>query len=174
MLWNTHLQVASDDRRRMDLVAASGSRAAAAFHGMPLFCDITVCSPLSKQGRYRYSAHTTNGVTVSKAVDVKRRRYRDVLTSGSSALLVLGNETYRCWTEDTLELIKQLAYHKARDAPEILRNSARQGWSYRWWNMLSCGVMKASIQTILCKYGADLLQVPEENCAPVLTDVICY
>eukprot|EP00973_Karenia_brevis_P084261 11693613-Karenia_brevis.AAC.1 len=78
----------------MDLVAAPGARAVGARRGVALFADITVVSPISRNGDARPTAATADGATINRAVRVKQRKYIDVLNSADAALLVLGCEVY--------------------------------------------------------------------------------
>ena len=155
-LVHTHLACDNRDRRRMDIVANPTSRSVGAFRGLPLFCDVTVVNPLTGQGACRNNGYHRAARTINLAAKNKRRTYRDVVNSGLAKFLVLGNETYGRWHENAIDLIKELAYQKAEEAPEQLRNCARIGWSNRWWNLLSAGVHRSIGEALLRKEGIDL------------------
>lgn len=93
-LADTHLRVPTNDRRRMDLVASPKARGTTACRGLPLFCDITIVRPLSGQSRNRDNAYSNDGCIVENAARIKRRHYSDVISSGTSVLVVLGCESY--------------------------------------------------------------------------------
>ena len=121
MLYNTTLRVGPNDRRRMDLVASPTSGNCGAQHGLTLFCDATVCSPLSKQGIARTGAHSHDGQTLDTATRTKRRTYHDVVESNHVPFLVLGCEVFGRCGSDVTHLVKQLAYYKSRSVTDILR-----------------------------------------------------
>ena len=156
----------------MDIVGAPGSRSVGAFRGMPLFCDVTIVSTLSRTGAPRGSSHNIDGNIVEQANRRKRRTYRDVATSGSAHFLVLGMEVNGRWHQDTLQLIKQLAYHKSADAPSVLRKSAQQAWSRRWWNIVSVGCMKAVGEALLFERGPGPIHNIQDSNIPYLADVL--
>ena len=156
----------------MDLVAAPGAQAPGAFRGLPLFCDVTVVSPLTQSGAARGSSASSNGAILRTAVNRKRGTYSDIPDSGVARLVVLGCEVYGRWSEDAVVLVRQLAEAKAREAPPALRTSARQAWSCRWWSLASVGVQRAIGEALLRDGGVDLLSSPSPAGEPSLTDVV--
>lgn len=63
-----------------------------------------------------------------------------------------------------------LAEAKARTAPDLVRESARHGWSSRWWSMLSVCVQD-SLAATLVDDGALLLD-GADGAEPPLGDVL--
>ena len=172
LLRDTHLTVEQGDNRRMDLVAAPGAQAPGAFHGLPLFCDVSVVSPHSQAGLARGGSATTDGATLRTVVNRKRRTYSEIPDSGVARLVVLGCEVYGRWCDDAIELVRQLAAAKAREAPPALRAAARQAWSCRWWGLVGVGVQRAIAEALLREGGADLLPSSSPAAAPPLIEVV--
>ena len=77
------------DQRRMDIVATPGARAVGARRGVPLFCDVTICSTHTQRGEARPGADNTDGATILRAVGAKRRRYNDVHQGSQASLWVI-------------------------------------------------------------------------------------
>ena len=85
--------------------------------------------------------------------------------------MVLGTEVYGRWSDDALELLRELVALKAAQAQPLLRGAAAAAWTTRWWNLLSVGVQRACSETLLCSGGADLLQQTGEEVVPGLATV---
>ena len=92
LISNTHLATRANDQRRMDSVAAPGSRGAGARRRVALFCDVTVVCPVSGLGQVRPGTTRQAGHVLVKTVAKKHRRYADVAALGG--LVVLGCEVY--------------------------------------------------------------------------------
>ena len=92
MLRDTHIATHPRDQRRVDLVAAPGSRSVGARRGVPLFADVTVVSVCKKDRTARPGAAMASGRVLAGAVRTKRRTYNDVHSSAQACLLVLGCE----------------------------------------------------------------------------------
>ena len=153
----------------MDLVAAPGLRGVGARRGATLFCDMTVASPVSGDGVPRSGAHLRDGAVVGEAVARHQTTYADV--TGGAALVVLGMELFGRWSEDAEALIKELSYLKARESPPLLRRSAEQAWSRRWWSMASVGCHRAIAAALLCSHAVDLLPNAPVSAAPRFSEI---
>ncbi len=81
LLRDTHLRTTPHDLRRMDVVAAPGARSVGAHRGVPLFCDVTICSTHTKHGESRPGAATSERAIVRGATREKQRRCHDVIGS---------------------------------------------------------------------------------------------
>ena len=171
---DTHIRVAQHDTRRMDIVAAPGSRSGGAFHRVPLFCDVIICSELSGTGARRGSSRSNDGQIINQAARRKQQTHHDVVSSGIPHFLTLSTATYGRWHSDAINLVQQLAFHKSKDAPSIIRKSDQQGWSTRWWNILSVGVMRAVAEALLYERGLDLLLYAHEYNTVCLADVLNF
>jgi len=174
MMRDTHIQTNPRDQRRMDLVAAPGSRALGARRGVALFADITIVSVHTQQGHARPTAANIDGGVLSQAVATKRRKYADVVSSGDASLLVLGCETYGRWCADAVNIVRELVALKAREAPPAMRGCARYAWSQRWWALVSVGTQRAVAEALLRHGGPDLQPNPPVVPAPPLADVLSH
>ena len=71
-------------------------------------------------------------------------------------------------------MVRELAAHKAREAPRALRGSARHAWSHRWWALVSVGAQRAGAEALLRASGPDLQPNPLVNPTPPLADVLTF
>ena len=76
------------------------------------------------------------------------------------------------WSEDALQIMRELSTLKAAEAPEHLRQSARHGWASRWWAIVSVATQRAVAEALLRHGGADLQASQAERPPPPLTDVL--
>ena len=172
MVRDTHIQTDPHDQRRMDIVAAPGSRAVGARRGVPLFGDVTIVSVHTMRGEAKPLAANRDGAVLGQAVSRKRRTYADVAASSEAALVVLGCEVYGRWCEDATSLVREMAALKAREAPPLLRGCAQHAWSNRWWSMIGVGVHRAIAEALLRHAGCDLQSSPATTEPPPLAEVI--
>jgi len=133
------------DQRKLEIVAMNLPFA----HGLTLGCDATISSPLQSNGLPRPGAARINGKANEDAVKRKHKTYPELLTSPMIRLKVLACETGGRWGGDTVELIRNLAAHKASKVPPELRAKTRQRWERRWWAMLSVAVQDAVAASLL-------------------------
>ena len=89
-LRNIHMPVPSDNNRRIDIVAPCLNVA----RGLPLFCDATIISPISRNGRPRGGTSNRGGRLLDEAERANNNTYWEVENSGLGALYCLGVETY--------------------------------------------------------------------------------
>ena len=68
LLRNTHVPVDTNDLRRLDLVVPGLNVA----RGVPLFCDITVISPISRNGAPRGGTSNRGGSLLDEAENATR------------------------------------------------------------------------------------------------------
>ncbi len=61
-------------------------------HGLPLFCDITVISPLARVGTARAGTSNRGGTVLGHAENDNHAKYREVSTSVLGAWMCLGCE----------------------------------------------------------------------------------
>ena len=170
---DTNIPVEPHDNRRMDIVAAPGAHGPGAHNGLTLFCDLTISSPLTRTGAARSGSASFNGRALSAAIAKKRNTYSDVTSSGVACLLVLGCEVYGRWSEDAIDLVRQIARSKSRGAPPALRRAALQAWTNRWWGIIGVGVQRAIGEALLLEGGADLIPCSSLVEEPTLTDLVC-
>ena len=173
LLRNTHLRTTPQDMRRMDMVAAPGARSVGARRGVPLFCDVTICSTHKKTGAAQPGAANTDGATISRAVRKKQQRYQDVVSSPQASVVVLGCETYGRCCDDAVSLVREMAKLKAREAPRRLQAVAEHAWANRWWGIIGVGVQRAIAESLVRHSGADLQQQQQgDGWRPALADIL--
>ena len=131
------------DRRQLDLVAYGLTQ-----NGVALCCDATVVSPLSRVGVPHGAAADDNGVALRTAEARKRRCYPELASSSSGQLVVLACEVGGRWNTDALRFVRRCTRLRAAEAPRLLRTSASQAWSNRWWGILSVAVQDALAATL--------------------------
>ena len=99
MLRHTHIPVPSDDTRRLDLVVPCLNVA----RGLPLFCDVTVVTPLTGTGQPRAGTSNVGGRLLQAAtLDVT---YHEVVDSGHGVFLSLGAEVFVRMSEQAVTLL---------------------------------------------------------------------
>ena len=67
-------------------------------------------------------------------------------------LVVLACEVGGRWNGEALQFVRRCARYRAQQAPRLLRSSAIQAWSNRWWGHLSIAVQD-SLAVTLCLEG---------------------
>ena len=154
-----------DDRRRLDFVAYGATQL-----GEALCCDVTLVSPLARDGRPQPSSTTRDGAALAVAERRKRAAYPELLRRGPQRLCVLACETGGRWNDESLRLVAQLVRSRALRAPAPLRGAATQGWYRRWWGLLSVAVQNTLAATLL---GTPPVHAPMPGAqAPHLQDVL--
>ena len=106
-------------------------------------------SPLHATGLPWSGAADADGVALVRARREHQRTY-PVLAHGDRArLVVLGCETFGRWDPEALSILLTLSAHKAEEAPELLRRSARQAWHKRWSNLISTAAQIALAESLM-------------------------
>ena len=93
LLSNTNIPVPEGDVRRIDLMVTCTIAA----RGLPLFCDVTVVSPITGTGRPRGGTSNRGGALLERAESENNTTYAEVVTSGLGSLQYLGAEVYGRW-----------------------------------------------------------------------------
>ena len=163
MLAATHVPVPPGDMRRLDLVVPGLNVA----RGLPLFCDITVLTPISRRGGPRPSTSNNGGRLLEQAERDNNSTYQPVIDSGLGALYCLGFEVYGRWSRQAIELIPLLAREKARCMHPRLRRGVALAFQTRWTGLIAVAVQKAVAQGRLRGEGADLATTLLEEAPPV-------
>ena len=88
-----------DDRRRLDFVSYGATQL-----GEALCCDVTLVSPLARDGRPQPSSTTRDGAALAVAERRKRAAYPELLRRGPQRLCVLACETGGRWNDESLRL----------------------------------------------------------------------
>ena len=139
------LGTSTTDNRQIEIVAYG----LPLHHGVPLWCDATIVSPLDSRGRVKYNSHRRSGAALRNAEGRKRRRYPELLRSRGAKFLVLGAEAGGRWSDDVIFLLPSLAFSRAEASPALLRGSVRHACLARWWSLLSIPVQKTIAATFL-------------------------
>ena len=154
-----------DDRRRLDFVAYGATQL-----GETLCCDVTLVSPLTRDGRPQPSSTTRDGAALAIAERRKRAAYPELPRRGPQRLCVLACEIGGRWNDESLRLVAQLVRSRTMRAPAPLRGAATQGWYRRWWGLLSVAVQNTLAATLL---GSPPVHAPMPGAqAPPLQDVL--
>lgn len=152
MLRNTHVPVEEYSNLRVDLVVPGLNVA----NGLPLFCDVTVVSPLTHHGRPRPGTSNVGGGLLVRAQVENDRTYAAVTQSGLGSLQCLGFEVFGRWGQQSIDLLPKLAREKARVMHPRLRRGAALAYQRRWAGLISIGLMKAVAVAARRSHGADL------------------
>ena len=160
MLSMTHVPVPEGDTRRLDLIVPGLNVA----RGLPLFCDVTIVAPLSRNGQPRGGTSNQGGHILVDAARENDANYHEVLNTGLGALYCLGCEVYGRWGEPCMKLVPQLAREHARGLHPRVRRGAALGYQNRWWSILGVSLQKAVAAAVLRDHGADL---PTTALAPI-------
>ena len=158
MLCRTHIPVPSGDQRRMDLVVPGLNVA----RGRPLFCDVTVVTPITGAGLARSGTSNRGGSLLEECERDNDSTYAEVQSSGLGVLYCLGAEVYGRWSKQCIELLPELARERSRGLHPRLRKSTSLILQHRWAGVLGIGLQKAVAHIISAGPGADLVRVQLE------------
>ena len=152
LLRDTHVPVPPEDLRRLDLVVPGLNVA----RGLPLFCDITVVSPVSRNGEPRAGTSNRGGRILEIVDEDNNATYRPVIDSGLGELLCLGCEVYGRWGQPCIALMEKLVRERARMLHPRVRRGTALGLQHRWWGILSVSLQRAVARAIMRDSGGDL------------------
>ena len=128
------------DERRMDLVVHGVS---SLYLGRPMFCDVTVRSPVDSSGQPKYRSDIDQGAVLQRAKIQKDGDYPEVATSENVQWLVLGHELYGHTLKEAQVLVAKLAKHKARGTNFLARRTAHILWTVKFWDILACTLVRS-------------------------------
>ena len=151
LLRETHVPVPPEDQRRLDLIAPCLNVA----RGLPLFCDVTILSPITRRGLPRPGTSNRSGGLLEQAERDNNQTYREVTTTGLGALHCLGCEVFGRWGNQALELVPALAREKCRQLPLRIRMGTNMGLLHRWWGLLGTTLQRSVAHAVLHEH-ADL------------------
>ena len=167
LLRDTNVPISNQmDQRQLDLVIYGVDP-----QGLPLCCDATMVAALDRRGRPIPRAANHDGAALARAHRRKERRHPELLGSPYGKLVVLACEVGGRWSKACLTLVARLAKEKARNAPALLRQSARAAWLSRWWGLLSVASQSALAATLGGASAQALGGPPVEDDVP-LGDVL--
>ena len=139
LLRTTWVRVPSWDNRRLDLVVAGLSVS----RGLPLFCDVTILSPITRAGQARAGTSNRGGSLLERAENENNETYHEVVDSSLASLQCLSCEVYGRWGKQCVELVPKLAVERARGLPSRVRRGAALMFQRRWWGILSVALQTA-------------------------------
>ena len=168
LLRTTWVRVPAHDGRRLDLIASGLS----VQRGLPLFCDVTIISPISRNGAARPGTSNRGGSLLERAEDKNNVTYTEVVQSSIATLVCLGSEVYGRWGKQSAELVPKLAYERTKGLPGRIRKGATMMYQRRWWGILSVALQCAVSRMVLhpTDEGADLFTTLAER-APHLDEL---
>jgi len=153
MLRATHVPCPPEDQRRLDLVVPGLN----VERGLPLFCDITVISPISRNGAPRPGTSNADGTLLAHAQADNDDTYHEVISSGLGALLCLGCEVYGRWGAQCVKLVPAMAREYARGLHPRIRRGTVLALQHRWWGLLGMALQRSVAHMVLhADAGADL------------------
>ena len=168
MLRSTWVRVPEWDNRRLDLVVPGLNVEG----GMPLFCDVTIVSPISRSSAARPGTSNLGGSLLERAENGNHDTYEVVLQNRLACLKCLGCEVYGRWGQQCIDLVPRLARERVRCmAPRVRRGIAFK-YQKRWWTLLGIALQKAVMRmgTNDPHEGADLFEAALEP-APHLAEL---
>ena len=167
LLRRTHVPVSQTSQLRLDLVVPGLNMA----RGLPLFCDVTVISPLTHRGGARPGTSNVGGHLLARAQNENDNTYTAVIDSGLGSLLCLGFEVFGRWGKQCVDILPQLAREKSRGMHPRLRRGVALSYQHRWAGLVSTGLMKAVAAAAIRGEGCDIpttLLEPEPAVADLL------
>jgi len=166
-LTRTNIPVRPEDGRRLDLVAPGLN----VFRGLPLFCDVTVLSPITATGIARPGTSNRGGRLLEYAEEDNNDTYHDVISTGLGELLCLGSEVFGRWGKQCVDLVPKLARERTRGLHVRVRRGMALALMHRWWGILGLAVQKSVAHIVLSSAaGVDLLATGLEP-APALAEL---
>ena len=133
------LQGSAEDGRRVDVVAYN----LPVFGGVPICADATIVSVLHRDGSAWRGAAESDGVRLRAARKRKEVVYPELVDGDRGRLVVLGCEAGGRWAPEALRLLSRLAREHSKQAPAVLRHSARAAWHRRWMCAVSVAAQTA-------------------------------
>jgi len=153
-LTRTNIPVSPYDNRRLDIVAPDLN----VYGGLPLFCDVTVLSPITATGMARPGTSNQGGSLLGDAEHDNDNIYYDVVASGLGTLLCLGCEVFGRWGWQSIDLVPKLARERTRGLHVRVRRGLALSLQRRWFGILGLSLQKAVAHVVLASaVGVDLL-----------------
>ena len=152
----------ANDLRRLDIVVPGLN----VDRGLPLFCHVTVISPISRRGQPRPGTSNRGGTLLQRAERDNNTTYHEVLESGLGSLQCLGAEVFGRWGVQSARLVSELARERCRGLNGRIKRGASLGLQHRWWGLLGIGLQSAVARAVL-RPEADLPEVKLEPTPPI-------
>ncbi len=131
---------------------------------MPLFCDVTIISPISRSGAARPGTSNRGGSLLELAEDSNNDTYAEVLQSRLASLQCLSCDVYGRWGRQCIDLVPKLARARVRGMTPRVRRGLAFKFHKRWWALLGVALQKAVMRmaTNDPDEGADLYEAALE------------
>ena len=142
------------------------------FEGKPLFCDVTLLSPIKGSGEPRLHANEDAGRCIVDEERRKSERYREVADCDSLHWQVLGHTIYGYTRESTRRLLAALARHKASKTNMYARKTGQHFWCARFWDKLSCKLARSVAAHYRPTYAHDPPSAFVPAAVPYLEDLL--
>ena len=117
--------------------------------GLPLFCDVTVVSPITRLGTDRPGTSNRGGSLLQAAQTENDDTYRTVVDSGIASLKCLGHEVFGRWEDTCVQLVPKLALERTRGLHVRLRRGIALGLQRRWCGLIGISVLKVVAHQVL-------------------------
>ena len=150
-LKDMNVGVSATDDRRIEVLAQD----LPCFGGSQLAVDITLRSALRCSGEPQPGAADIDGATWTQARRDKEATYPELVGSNRCRLVVVALETGGRWSEEAVDVFRQLAFPKAQEVPPAMKWSVVLAWERRWTCMF--------VTTCTVAFEASLV-APSEQC----------
>ena len=143
--------IGAADARKLDVVASG----LPVYGGRTIVVDATLRSPLTGNGMWRFNAHQEDGATFAQAVRDKHQKYPELAAQALRVQFVVAASEVggRC-NDQMIDLVRQLARHKASTFAPPLRASMRTILARRYWGIISVATQRAVAQCVSPELGA--------------------
>ena len=145
LLRDLNLAVDSADERRIEVIASG----LPVFGGSQLAIDVTLRSPLRRDGSHSADADWLDGAAAARARADKERKYPELATGARCRLVVLAVETGGRFSDEVGDFLRQLAQAKSISAPWYFRASTAAAFERRWSRMLAVCVATSCMEALL-------------------------
>ena len=160
LLRETHVPVPANDNRRLDLIVPGLN----ILQGLPLFCDVTIISPMRRTGMPRPSTSNRGGGLLERAERENNQTYDDVIATGLGSLQCLGSEVYGRWGAQSVQLVPALARERCRFLHARIRRGTQLGLLHRWWGILGVTLQRCVGHIVLQEFSDIPTLRPEPAC----------
>ena len=127
-------------------------------------------SPVHANGSPWPRAADEDGVALARTHQRHVDQYPELAEGARGRLVVLGCEVGGRWSQPALEVLRNLAVAKSREAPSLLRRSAALAWHRRWLSHLSVAAQLALAETLLAPLSPHLSEF--DAAEPFLGDIL--
>ena len=103
--------------------------------GLPLMCDATVVSPISRNCVPRGGSSNQGGRLLEQAERTNNTTYHEVINTGLGSLPCLGCEVYSKWSSQCIAFVPALARERCRGMHPRIRRGAELWLQHRWWGV---------------------------------------